>query len=204
MEFDDHPLRLGILVGDVPDGEVDVAFAAIEFGEQFLVVLELVLLEDATAGQPRERPTIACLEDFAQLLLAEMLRAVEINPSDLDLRCLDDFKGHCSAAGLFNDAQVVFYIRFLVAGFLIQLADRLGVGEELPFVERLTDLRRDLLLELAVAVLVVAFDANVGEQGFSLHDIHQFDSGLEALLGDADVVEITGAVKIADVVVHAG
>ena len=57
----------------VLDLEIDVAVVAVEVRQRVLVLLELIVLEVAAAGEPGKHPMLAGLDHLPQLLLREGL-----------------------------------------------------------------------------------------------------------------------------------
>ena len=201
---DSDPFLGEFLKFDVQDLEIDVALFAVEFGELLLVVLKLLLLEHAAAGDPGEHPAPTGFHLLAQFSVLEGVGSDELDFLDADLAAFFDAEGHRGATGGLGDAGDIFDLGLLIAGFLIHLQNGAGVGEELLFVIMLSHLGGDFSQQFPVAVLIVALEIDVGQERFALHPIFQRDAiGRQGRLG-ADIVEVAGAVEAANVVIDRG
>src|SRR5207253_11214653 len=85
-EADDHRPGIGIYKLDVLDLEIDVTIVPVEFAELFLVVLELLILKIAAAGNPGEHPMAPSFNNFAQFALGKCFGADELDLHNLYLR----------------------------------------------------------------------------------------------------------------------
>ena len=137
---------------DLLDFEIDVAFLAIEISQLLLVVVELVVLEDAAARDPGEHPVPAGLDHSAQFLLRKGVRPDKFHVRDPDFLAFGDFERGGASARAFVDAQDILHLGARVARLLVHLLDSLAVREQFSFVQRFTDGRRQLFPELGVLV----------------------------------------------------
>src|SRR5205814_3397016 len=81
-EIDDNLARRRVEIANVFELKVDIAGIAIEFGEAFTVFFELLIFEDAGAGQPGKHPMPPRFELLAQFALGKGISAFEINIVD--------------------------------------------------------------------------------------------------------------------------
>ena len=143
------------------------------------------------------------LHHLAQLLVLERRRPLERHVRDADLRRLLDLERDRAAPRALIDARNRLHLRLGITRLLVKLLNLLRVREELPLIHRLADLRRHLLRQLLLVVLLVPQIQDVRDLRAPLHHVNQADALFAALLRHLDVEEVTRRVKIADVVIHA-
>ena len=125
----------------------------------------------------------------AQLLVADVLVAGEVDPPDLDLAVLVHAEVHVDLARAVA-AELVLDLRHVEAALQVQLADLLDVLLELGQVEDLLLLEIEHLVDLGQADLVVAGDVDLADGRLLLEHEgdHQAALGLGGL--DLDVLEV--------------
>ena len=136
-EPNDHRLGRRIQELDILDLEVDVALFPVELDQLLLILVELVVLEDAAAGDPGKHPVLARLDGLAEFLDGKGFGANKVHLEDLDLGSLRDLEGGGAAARVLVNVQHVFDLGARIPLLLVQLLDVLGVGEQLAFIQRL-------------------------------------------------------------------
>ena len=137
-DFDHHLVFFRVGKFQIVDRKIHIAAFPVMLPEFFLVFLELILLEDAAAGQPGKSPAITCLDDLSEFSLAECLVALEKNFVDLDFRRLDNLEGDASLASVLVDERHIINGGVLKALFLIIFTYGLGIFEEGFLIDRLS------------------------------------------------------------------
>ena len=129
VQADHHPALLRVLELDLANLEVDVALILIKLGEHLEVLVPLVGLELAAAGQPRHPPAFACLDRLAQFALGEGHHVLEHDVVNLDLPPGIDLEDDGRLAKRLVVPDIVLDLGLMVAAFLVLLQDGASVGE---------------------------------------------------------------------------
>ena len=104
IEPHDHRLRRGMRQFHLLDFKINVALLVVELGQLFLVIVKLVLLEAAAAGEPGEHPVAAGFEEAAEFAFGKSLRPDELHVDDFYLDAFGDGNRGGAASGLLINA----------------------------------------------------------------------------------------------------
>src|SRR5258708_7437547 len=92
VKLNRQPAHRRMLKFYILDLKIKIAVVAIKLDELVAVVIEIILLENAAARQPRKHPALFCFDLLAQLLLRKRRRADKLNLRDFDFWSFDDLK----------------------------------------------------------------------------------------------------------------
>ena len=108
------------------------------------------------------------------------------------------------ATAFFDDIGNGFHFGPRVTGLLVHLLNFLAIGEEFPFVQWLADFGRQFLAQLGVTEAFVPLEMDFGQTRLALDNVGKEDAIEGDVFCDADVIEQTGGVKVADIVIDRG
>src|SRR5581483_5696063 len=210
-EADHHRARRGIKEFDFLDLEIQVAplpwFAgaiAVEVRQLLLVFLELLVLEDAAAGNPGKHPVFAGLDHLGQALLAEGLRADELDARNFYLGTFFNFESGRGPPGVFVNRERVLRLGPGIALLLVKLLNFLGVDEQFALFKRFADLCGNSFAQLGVGKTFVALELDFREPGVALNQVSQDDAIRTIGKSNPDVIKQAGGVQVPDVVIDGG
>ena len=198
MDGDQHAAGLGVAVDDpvLRDVDIEESLVAVVVHQLADVVLELVVLEPAGAGQPGEHPPPLGIH-----LLAEVAGLDVIVPDKADIHdphpfSLADLEGHDAVPGGSIPFDAVGDLDLIVAFLLIEFVQLLGIDLDRVLVQRDVGLDADLLLEPGTLISFVALEPDrlhAELRGDLEHEVHPFVR--EPLALDFDELEQACAVE---------
>jgi hypothetical protein len=182
-----------------------IALLPVAVAELVEILVELVVLEAAAAGEPGEGMPLLRLHLLAELAGLHVVVADEVDAADLHPGVLADLERDRAETGAAVAVDAVFDQRAVEAVLLVILLDLVGVLLDLALVEGAVGDGFDLLGEAAVLDLPVALEAHVEDAEFrgDLDDQVDDVAGGDLAL-HLDEFKEAGAVEGADVAVDDG
>ena len=201
---DEQPVGLRVVEGDFVLGDLDVEVA------HFLVVIaqlaqigvKFVVFEPPAAGEPGEDVPLLGLNLLAQLLGLDVVVADKIDGGDAHLGALAHLESHPAETGAPVAIHTEGDLRLVVAVFLVEFVELLGVVLDLAFVQRTVGHALDFLQEAFLLVDLVALEMDAEDAEFGGQFEHEAHGvARQRLTLDLNKLEQTRLVERADVAV---